>query len=107
MGLHCAVCLESFSAIWVPYVLSCGHSLCQSCCDMQSTSCPLCNQPLQKLCINEPLMKTVEAVLAAKHQEEAAAAMQTLKASRTNGSLPGRARSAALAAPPVACPRDP
>eukprot|EP00667_Euglena_gracilis_P020360 EG_transcript_22019 len=69
MGAHCTVCLEPFSGSSVPYVLGCGHSLCQACCDVHPTSCPLCCRPLQKLCINKPLIKTAEAVLATKRHQ--------------------------------------
>eukprot|EP00668_Euglena_longa_P007760 GGOE01009297.1.p1 GENE.GGOE01009297.1~~GGOE01009297.1.p1 ORF type:complete len:513 (+),score=103.52 GGOE01009297.1:34-1539(+) len=66
IGASCLVCLEVYSDVVVPNVLSCGHSICQTCCTRKLDACPLCNAAMQGVCTNKVLLKALEALVAVK-----------------------------------------
>eukprot|EP00667_Euglena_gracilis_P011627 EG_transcript_11897 len=71
IGATCAMCLEVYSATLPPYLLACGHSMCETCCTSDIQACPMCRATLQEVTINKPLVKVVEALGDLKHRPAA------------------------------------
>eukprot|EP00668_Euglena_longa_P004775 GGOE01005581.1.p1 GENE.GGOE01005581.1~~GGOE01005581.1.p1 ORF type:complete len:500 (-),score=38.32 GGOE01005581.1:736-2205(-) len=68
IGATCAMCLEAYSTALPPYLLACGHSMCETCCTADIKECPMCRATLQEVNINKPLIKVVEALGNWKHR---------------------------------------
>jgi hypothetical protein len=72
LGAVCPVCLEAYSKLTVPSILSCGHNVCEGCYDVildaagsGTLHCPECRQECDKgpARLNSALQKSIERIM--------------------------------------------
>ena len=72
IGACCPVCLNAYGEVFVPCVLSCGHSLCCRCVKAAGSVCPQCRAALQggdeagRTAVNKPLLEALHGLVSMK-----------------------------------------
>ena len=61
LKLICPVCLEPFSSLKKPYMLSCGHNVCkEDCFKLEGKKCPCCRKICKYGAYNRELINLLE-----------------------------------------------